>query len=989
MFSETYYGEINQYFRSQMTLLDDRRKELEQKGAEWPDGEGGLPWVCRELLEQKIEEIEDTLKRCTKDEAEALQFLYSAMPLSDMLDYPAAVYLAYAKHGVFLWQEGPFAGRVPERIFANYVLHYRAHNEDIVDNRRFFYDRLRERIEGKSMYDATLAANVWCAEKATYRTTYMRTQNPVTMYKTAIGRCGEGSTFATTAFRSIGLPCRQVSTPWWAHCDDNHAWVEVWCDGKWHFLGGGECEDRLDRAWFKGPAARAMMISSRWFGKDEPQEPVVGRPDMSARVNLLSLYADTVKLKVRVADSEGSPVPGARVDFCLLNYARLGSLATLVTGERPEEEDYGAVTLETGRGDLLVCAYRDGLYGERHISLREKNATEEPVTADSVAEKLVTAEPLPAESLTDEEHEYTIVVESGMKGLEEWRELDFHAPADVVREEKKTEEESAAEKERTEAAAECRRRRTEAFYNKEDAERVLMRFSTEEQEALDQILHQARGNMQEIVRFLEWDFAGRTVELVRRYGQEAWKLEALKTLRENDYWDIKAEVLAECCMAASPYAGDFSREVFFSGLICPTVMHESPRACREALAAVLTEEEKGKIRQNPECLPHIVDKLVVCRPQQEYANLVTSPLGCLTGGIGNEASKAVLCVQIYRALGIPARVRPMDRAVEYYKNGEFRPVALRKEQETEGLQKSERLQKGRRPQEAGKEQESETHPEAGRPQEAAEEQEAGKSGTLILQSGKTLKTEDWMHYSLARFERGHFNPLFLRAGMKKKKTADEKQNAGKAPEGEGEEQSLELELGAGTYRLVTTNRLSNGDQLAGFYDFELKENQVKKVELVMREISPEVLLNRRPVEGLVLHTPEGEALGLSALCGDGRCLLLWLELTKEPTEHILNEMCEKKEQFAALEIPVCFVVRSGADYETDGTLKNAREALPQARILTDEFGEGYGAFSGQVGCDAGKLPLVAVLEGGKECVYSAAGYNVGMADLLLRILGQA
>lgn len=386
-------------------------------------------------------------------------------------------------------------------------------------------------------------------------------------------------------------------------------------------------------------------------------------------------------------------------------------------------------------------------------------------------------------------------------------------------------------------------------------------------------------------------------------------------------------------------------------------MHERPRACREALAAVLTEEEKNKIRQNPECLPYMVDRLVAYWPEQEYANLVTSPLGCLTGGMGNEASKAVLCVQIYRALGVPARVRPMDRAVEYYRNGEFKPVTV------EGGQENKDGRNGAGVREA-----------AG----------AQKTGTLILQSGKTLKTGDWKHYSLSRFEKGQFIPLFIRAGMKKKKAAGEGQDAGKAPEERNGD--LELELGRGIYRLVTANRLPNGNQLAGIYDFELKEDQVKKVELALREISPKDLLNRRPVEELALHTPEGKELGLSALGGEGKCLLLWLELTKEPTEHILNEMCERKELFGALRTPIYFVVRNGADFETDGTLNKAREALPEARILTDEFGEGYGAFSRQAGCNPGKLPLAAVVEGGRECVFSAAGYNVGMADLLLRIL---
>ena len=75
MFSESYNSEIQEYFHRQMALLNDRREELRQKETGLPDADGRLPHLCRELLEQKIEEIEDTLKRCTKDEAEALQFL--------------------------------------------------------------------------------------------------------------------------------------------------------------------------------------------------------------------------------------------------------------------------------------------------------------------------------------------------------------------------------------------------------------------------------------------------------------------------------------------------------------------------------------------------------------------------------------------------------------------------------------------------------------------------------------------------------------------------------------------------------------------------------------------------------------------------------------------------------------------------------------------------------------------------------------------------
>ncbi len=341
MFSETYFGEIRQYFDNQMNLLDDRIRELRKKESEIPDEDNRLCGFSRMLLEQKREEISGVLRRCTQDEAEALQFLYSAMPLSDILDYPAAVYLAYARHAVFLWKGGPFAGKVPEKLFANYVLHHRVHNEDIADTRSFFYHKLKDRISGRNMYDAAVETNFWCAEKATYQTTFMRTQNPMTMYKTAMGRCGEEAPFASTALRSIGIPAREVAAPWWSHCDDNHAWVEAWCDGRWHFLGGCEPGRCLDKGWFAGPTARAMLIDSRWFGKDTPEEPMLDRPDMSVKVNHLKQYARTIELTVQVTDEEGKPVPDARVDFAVLNYGRFNRVASLFTGREEDGENYG------------------------------------------------------------------------------------------------------------------------------------------------------------------------------------------------------------------------------------------------------------------------------------------------------------------------------------------------------------------------------------------------------------------------------------------------------------------------------------------------------------------------------------------------------------------------------------------------------------------------------------------------------------------------
>ena len=99
-------------------------------------------------VERMVEEI------LSPGEAQALKCLYASMPVSDAVDYPAELFEAFARHGAFLWEKGPFAGRVPERLFAGYVLHHRVNNEDLTEHRAFFYEQLKDRIAGMDMRQA-------------------------------------------------------------------------------------------------------------------------------------------------------------------------------------------------------------------------------------------------------------------------------------------------------------------------------------------------------------------------------------------------------------------------------------------------------------------------------------------------------------------------------------------------------------------------------------------------------------------------------------------------------------------------------------------------------------------------------------------------------------------------------------------------------------------------------------------------------------------
>ncbi len=939
MFSAEYYAEIKAAFDRQMALLDERIQAMGQAQGREKELPGRL---SARLLEDRKREILEILRNCGGDEAQAFTFLYSAMPLSDLLDYPPSLFLAYAGHGVYLWNQGVFAGRVPERIFANYVLHYRVNNEDIADVRGFFHEKITDALgensllaQGGAMYDCAVEINFWCAGEATYRSTDERTQNPRTMFGVTMGRCGEESTFGVTALRSVGIPARQIYAPLWTHCDDNHAWVEVWCDGEWHFLGACEPEEKLDRGWFIEPASRAMVLHSRWFGKEEPEDPQVGPKGMAKVLNHLERYAHTASLTVKALDEAGLPVPGARLNFQVANHGGLGSVALIQAGT--DGEDAGIARLTTGLGDLYISAAASGrlggaVYGETMVSLRGLE---------------------PGQGA-----ECTVVLKEKPECWEGWRELEFHAPKPCdIHNGTLTPEQEESGAARLARAAQYRQKKAAGLYDKGEAERVLGRFFGDDRVLAEDILRKAHGNIGEIVRFLEWDALevalafgcpdgvwqdpegntdgeGKAQDRADAAGRDRWKLEVLKTLREKDYWDIKADVLKDCCRVGAAYAGTVPEEILFRYVLCPRVSDELLVCCREFLCNCIDEEIKKKIRQNPQCLPELAQKWIVSMPDQEYENLITTPVGCVRGGVGSSLSREVFCVNLYRSLGIPARLSPFDGRLEYYRKedchgGGFHPVGASGEEwgeETRGL------------------------------------------CVLTLVEDGSVKLGDWEHYSLERFE----GDGFCRMGLWDK-TEDMKEGR------------LELNLRPGIYRIFTVNRKKNGNQLARMAVFSLQEGEHREVVISLKEVSVEGLLTRTAIDDFALRRLDGSSENLSALSGGGKALFLWLEVTREPTEHILNELYEKKEDFRELAAPIYAILRSPEDLK-NATLSRTMEALPGICPLLDDFGDHYKALAKAVGREVGKLPLAVVAEAGQECIYSDAGYNVGLADMLWKVL---
>ena len=89
------------------------------------------------------------------------------------------------------------------------------------------------------------------------------------------------------------------------------------------------------------------------------------------------------------------------------------------------------------------------------------------------------------------------------------------------------------------------------------------------------------------------------------------------------------------------------------------------------IGGYLEDNLKEEMKKDPAKIKAYVDGHVKAVPEKEYSNLITKPEACLTSGIGSVQSQKILCVAIGRSLGIPSRLNPVDKTLEFYVDGRF------------------------------------------------------------------------------------------------------------------------------------------------------------------------------------------------------------------------------------------------------------------------------------------------------------------------------
>lgn len=561
-----------------------------------------------------------------RNREEALMFLFAYMPLNDLADYTGDFFLANADAALRARKESPWGKEIPEDIFLHYVLPCRVNNENLDSFRLRYYDEIKERVKGLSISEAALEINHWCHEKVTYQPSDIRTSSPMNTILSARGRCGEESTFTVASLRTAGIPARQVYTPRWAHTDDNHAWVEVWINGEWHYMGACEPEPVLDRGWFTEPARRAMLVHSKSFGAPYGNENVIRKMKYFTEVNNLSKYAQTKRLFVKVADEADNPVSDALVEYKLYNYAEFFSLASLQT------DINGLSSFETGMGDLLIWVSKGDKYNYRLVSV--------PGT-DTV---LINLQDRPGNSGTEILNIMVPPVQDSFPSL----------PDDLVE----------ANKKRFEDENRIRQSYIDSWISPSEARDFALKIKADTAVVTD-IFARSMGNWRTIRLFLD------------SVGEDRMELaiSLLKVLSDKDLRDIKAGVLSDHFdHIVNPLGLDIKGGIFNDYVLDPRVANELLTAYRSYFQKVLPTSLQSEALNSPEVIVDYINKGITVNDEENYYRTPITPVGTDELKITDSDSRKIYFVSICRSLGIPARLEPGSNVPQYYFNAGWKDV---------------------------------------------------------------------------------------------------------------------------------------------------------------------------------------------------------------------------------------------------------------------------------------------------------------------------
>ena len=545
-------------------------------------------------LRVRTDEWEQEMALCNDEEKRIMKYYFITTDMSTLCGIDFSLLHKYASHAAMLRETMPWTKELPEDTFLCYVASYRHLWEPVTDCRDFFYEQLKDIIDGKSLTDAVLLVNNWCGEQAGYISSDQKIASPLGMYNGGEGRCGEETCFVVNVLRSVGIPARGCGVDWTIELGD-HEFVQVLVDGEWHFMGACEPDPVLDSDWFTDRLGSLFFTRSRFYS-----DIGLGQESLYQNgfyfINDIENFAEAKEHTIKVIDSNGKSAPGATIGLTLIvEDGMIFPLDDYVTDEN------GELKVMLGRGSVFAFTELDNDTRFTFISDDDTETVisfaEDPLldTWGVYETSLSDAPTKRSGSFTDEQRKALF----GTASTDETRANNHAGDFDEVR-----------------AAA----------------------FP-----GCEEILRKSGRNFDELMKFLEKD-------------SDPMRAVLVSGISEKYSREVNSETLEDILKGAEAVRGTLNDEDFIKGLLYPAWEWSYFSPQRETVLKMFTDDELSAFRNDPEqlykwLLDHVDSECV--RPIARIGSLSSSLSSALKMGYCPENHIRQVFMELARAVGVP------------------------------------------------------------------------------------------------------------------------------------------------------------------------------------------------------------------------------------------------------------------------------------------------------------------------------------------------
>ncbi|MFZ2539961.1 MAG: transglutaminase domain-containing protein, partial [Oscillospiraceae bacterium] len=362
-------------------------------------------------------------------------------------------------------------------------------------------------------------------------------------------------------------------------------------------------------------------------------------------------------------------------------------------------------------------------------------------------------------------------------------------------------------------------------------------------------------------------------------------------------------------------------------ILCHRVHYEMITSYRKFITEYFEKTAVAKFVASPMTIYDYIQQHTKEFDELDYATISATPTGLLTLGVASKLSQKILFVAICRTFGIPARMSSIDLSLEYMQNNEWHTIVQCKDCEP-----------------------------------------IRNCKLTLHKLNSEISFEYRKNYTVAFLNCGVYNSL----GFEDIDFVGDK---------------ITYEIQAGNYRIMTTNRMPNGDVLANIQFVNLVQNESQEITIGLRE-NRELGNDGVVVPETVLQGTDKEIKPLSHMLNQSKHMVAWLAEGEEPTEHLLNEMLEQQEEFVNNKDRILFILRGEHSLENkklNTVYENIKMKLAYVPQETSFESEAETVFEALHIANR-KLPLVMVLDEQQRCIFSTSGYNVGTGAMILKYL---